>query len=511
MSAPTANSTVAPELAPDPTSEVDPAPHAELTREAQLRWSREPITARLRILRRARHLLAGMSEQITGAIAPELARIPADTLAAEFLPLLEAMRFLERNAPTILRPRRLGRRGLPFWLAGVDAEVRRIPFGRILVLGPANYPLFLPGVQAAQALAAGNAVVWKSGRGGRPVAHIFAQILLRAGLPPGLLTVTGESVRDAESAIERGVDKVFLTGSAETGRTLLRTLAATLTPAVVELSGSDAAIVLPGADLARVARALSFGMRLNGSATCMAPRRVLLVGQAPADRDRLLSLLQSELAAVPAVDLPSSTRHHLRALVDDAVAQGAHLLDPTALSDAGPLRPIVLLNGTSEMPIAQADLFAPILTLIDLPDTDAVPQAQAACPLALTASIFGPEPAARALAARLTTGTVLINDIIVPTADPRVPFGGRKGSGFGVTRGAEGLLEMTAVQVVSVRKSRNTRHFDPTDSRHRSLFAGIAGLVHSGSLHHKFKALRQVVNAGRTLNQKSSNSGANRR
>ena len=487
-----------------------PAKQTEVSREAQLSWSREPIAARLRILRRVRHTLAGMSEQIIAAIAPELARTPADTLAAELLPLLEAMRFLERNAAAVLKTRRLGRRGLPFWLADVDAEIRRIPFGRILILGPANYPLFLPGVQAAQALAAGNAVVWKPGRGGAPVAHIFADAMTAAGLPPGRLTVTGEEVSASESVIRAGVDKVFLTGSAATGRTLLRTLAETLTPAVVELSRSPPALVLTGADLARVARALSFAMRLNGSATCMAPRRVLLVGLTTADRERFLALLRRELAAVRAVDVPANTRQQIRNLVEDALARGADLLDPTVLSDASCLRPVVLLNGTPEMPIAQADIFAPVLTLIDAPNTDAVVRAQDLCPLALTASIFGPEAAARTLASRLTTGTVLINDIIVPTADPRVPFGGRKSSGFGVTRGAEGLLEMTAVQVVSVRRGRKTRHYDPTDARHGDLFTGIAWMVHGGGRwRRKLQALRQVATAVRTLNRKGSHSGAN--
>ncbi len=528
ISALAAGPDVAPELTPERALEIHPlspsqetasqsdlsAAHTRPDREVQIRWSREPVRTRLRTLRRARYMLAGMSEPITRAIAPELSRTPADTLAAELFPLLEAMRYLERSATAVLRPRRLGRRGRPFWLSGVDAEIRRIPFGRILILGPSNYPLFLPGVQAAQALAAGNAVIWKPGRGGAAVAHVFAEALVAAGLPQGLLTITGESVSAAESAMEDGVDKVFLTGSVETGRTLLHTLAETLTPAVVELSGADAAIVLPGADLGRVARALSFGMRLNGSATCMAPRRVLLVDQTLADRDRLLAQLRHELAAVPAVNLPASTRQQLRSLVEDALTRGAHLFEPIDLSDA-PLRPVILLNSTPAMRVAQADIFAPVLTFIDLPNIDDVVRAQDACPFALTVSIFGPESAARALAPHLTTGTVLINDIIVPTADPRVPFGGRKGSGFGVTRGAEGLLEMTAVQVVSVRHGRDTRHYDATDTRHQELFSGVARLVHGNqSWGAKFRELRHVARAGRKMGQKSpdptsSGSGAN--
>ena len=58
-----------------------------------------------------------------------------------------------------------------------------------------------------------------------------------------------------------------------------------------------------------------------------------------------------------------------------------------------------------------------------------------------------------------------MNDVIVPTADPRLPFGGRKHSGFGVTRGAEGLLEMTVLKCVTVRRGRFRPHLDPADAR----------------------------------------------
>ena len=55
------------------------------------------------------------------------------------------------------------------------------------------------------------------------------------------------------------------------------------------------------------------------------------------------------------------------------------------------------------------------------------------------------------MARRVRAGSVCVNDLIVPTADPRLPFGGRGRSGFGVTRGAEGLLEMTVPKAISVR------------------------------------------------------------
>ena len=87
--------------------------------------------------------------------------------------------------------------------------------------------------------------------------------------------------------------------------------------------------------------------------------------------------------------------------------------------------------------------------------------AAAQCPYALGASIFGPEPLARSLAGRVRAGSVIINDLIVPTADPRLPFGGQGISGFGTTRGAEGLMEMTVLKTVTLRSGRFRPHYDP--------------------------------------------------
>ena len=64
------------------------------------------------------------------------------------------------------------------------------------------------------------------------------------------------------------------------------------------------------------------------------------------------------------------------------------------------------------------------------------------------------------MALRVRAGSVCINDLIVPTADPRLPFGGRGRSGFGVTRGAEGLLDMTVPKAISTRTGRFRPHLD---------------------------------------------------
>jgi aldehyde dehydrogenase (NAD+) len=298
----------------------------------------------------------------------------------------------------------------------------------VLVIGPGNYPLFLPAVHALHALIAGNAVLLKPAPGTRQVATAFARLAIDAGLDPSLLAVLPETVNAAQQAIAEGVNKVVFTGSSENGRAVLATLAVTNTPSVMELSGQDAVVVLADADLDLVVRALRFGTRLNGGATCIAPRQLIVVNT----------------------------------IADDLLAR---------LSAAGvPKLPIErVVDGGAAVSRANAGDYA------------------------LGASIFSRDVAnARLLAARTRTGFVLINDLIVPTADPRMPFGGVKGSGFGSTRGDEGLLEMTFPHVVAVRHGRRHPHFDdpvPDDAHF------IASYIRAAHGQRRYSAFRSFLSA----------------
>ena len=456
-------------------------------------WAAAPLARRLHVLRRARHAMAEMGDAFAAAISPMLQRTPADTLAAELLPLLDACKFLEQNAEAILKPRTLGATGRPLWLGGVAAEIRREPMGHVVVIGPANFPLFLPGVPVLQALAAGNAVTWKPGTGGRRAADLVAGALRDAGLPSGVLAVTDDTVDAGLRVLSEGADKVIFTGSLEAGKDVLSQLADTATPAVMELSGADAVIVLPSADLARVAKAIAFGLRLNGAAVCMSPRRLLALGDT---MTALRPLLERELATVEPVALPDATAAELEYLLAEAVSRGARLIGQFT---PGAQRPILVDAALPTMKLPHASLFAPVLSLFTVSTIPKFPDVYSECSFSLTVAIFGDEKAALATGKYLRAGTLLINDLIVPTADPRVPFGGRGASGFGATRGAEGLLEMTAPKTVLVRRGRNTRHYEATGPEHAAMFDGMLHASHARSWSQRFAGIRKMMTAGKNL------------
>jgi aldehyde dehydrogenase (NAD+) len=95
----------------------------------------------------------------------------------------------------------------------------------------------------------------------------------------------------------------------------------------------------------------------------------------------------------------------------------------------------------------------------------------------LAASVFGDPVWARRVAEKLNVGHVSINDLIFPTADPRVPFGGCGSSGFGVTRGAEGLLAMTRPKVLARHRGGFYPH---VQKRKTSDYAMLLGWLRFG-------------------------------
>ena len=347
-------------------------------RAAQPGWWAAGLPARLRVVRRLRTLLATDAAALASTVAH---RPPADTLVAELLPLIEACAYLLRAAPRLLATRRL-RRGRPAWLWGVQAELRREPVGTVLVLAPGNYPLLLPGVQAVQALCAGNAVCVKPAPGLAAPMLALGALLRRAGLPENLFQVLDDSAEAGARAMGAGYDKVVLTGSAATGQHVLGAAARTLTPVVAELSGSDAVFVLPGADLAQVARALSYGLRLNGSATCIAPRRVFVPAHLTAP---LEAALCAALQGLPPAPVPGAVTARLSTLLDEAASAGARVLARPG-PDGCP--PVVVADADPAMQLLQEDVFAPWMALVTVSDTEAALAAASRCPYGLGASIW---------------------------------------------------------------------------------------------------------------------------
>jgi acyl-CoA reductase-like NAD-dependent aldehyde dehydrogenase len=404
---------------------------------------------------------------------------------------------LERQAADLLKPVFYGQRGRPLWLPGVRSVQYREPFGVVAVVSPGNYPLFLGAVSVVQALVAGNAVVWKPAPGGGRVAGFFASLLFEAGLPEHVLEVLPEAAECGRMLVESAVDKVVFTGGHANGVDVASRLARNLVPAVLELSGCDAVFVRSDADLPLVAKALRFGLTFNESRTCLAPRRVFVARSVAGELERLL---QSGLAASRRVLSCSGWSGErvgaLREVLRDAVAGGARFVHGGPEASGEIQLPCVVADARPGMRLFAEDVFAPVLGIMAVDSDAEALELASKCGFALGASIFSRDAdAAARMAAGVRCGLVSVNDLIVPSADPRIAFGGAGRSGYGVTRGAEGLLELTRIKVVQTRRGGGTTHLGEAGPG-VAMVSALARMLYGRGFGARFRAFCEVVRNG---------------
>ena len=478
-----------------------PTPVAELTRrcrEQQAAWSRLTVRERLRPIAELRRLLVAEQAALCEAVGRDIGKPADEALAADVLPLADACKYLQREAARLLRPRRVPKRLRPIWLIGQKDTVYHRPRGLIGIIGTWNYPLFLSGVQAIHALTAGNGVVWKPSEVAPASAAALAGLLGRAGFPPGLVQTLPATREAGKELAEADVDHVVFTGSSPVGHALAATLARRLITSTLELSGVDAQFVLGDADPAFAARAAWFGATINRGQTCLGVRRAFVQrGVYPAFLEALRPLLA---AATPQRLALASQKEQGERLIRAAVAAGAKPL--TAVPESGPpdtMMPQIVADARPDMDLCREASFAPIMAVLPFDTLEDALRMDAACAYALGASVFTGNPeAVEGWAGRLRTGTVSINDVIVPTAHPGTPFGGRYESGWGVTKGEEGLLEMTVPQVVSVRSGRYRPHYELTAGRPGSqgdLVRALLAFSHGATWGQRLGGLLRVVGA----------------
>ena len=445
-------------------------------------WRETETRDRCRKVSAARHQIARQAERLIAACANAQRTDPVETLTGELFPLCAALKFIGRQGPKVLQSRMLGAWGRPLWLWGVRSEVRREPLGDVLILAAWNYPLLLPGVQLAQGLAAGNRVWLKPAPGCETASELLVESFHAAGVPRDAIGLLGSSPQAAQDRIDQGVDLVVLTGGSTTGQAVMTRCAPRLTPAVMELSGCDAVIVGPGADLGLVAKAVAFGLRFNAGATCIGPRRIIVGSDT---RGELIERLRERLADAPAVAVHPSARDTATRLIREAFAQGGTDLlrcegEAIPAPEDGRMRPVIIGDVDADWPIASADLFAPVASLIVADDDARRAEIVNGCRFRLAASIFGDTAWATPLAGRLDVGHVSINDLIFPTSDPRVPFGGCGQSGFGVTRGEEGLLAMTRPKVIAHHRGKWRLHLGDRKESDLKTLLGFLRWTHGG-------------------------------
>ncbi|MEZ0227327.1 MAG: aldehyde dehydrogenase family protein, partial [Planctomycetota bacterium] len=461
-------------------------------RVAQRDWGSRTVADRVRLLRPVLERIVARRDELARLISLETGKPRIEALTGEVFATCESLDYYFRNAPRLLRTETLALRLLKI----TRAQIHREPWGVVAVVSPWNYPFFLGASIAFSALVAGNSVIAKPSEHTPLVGLEIETILRECGLPPALYQCLPGHGDVGTAIIEACVDRVAFTGSVATGRKVASLCGGKLIPVTLELGGKDPAIVLADAPLDRAAKALAWASFLNAGQVCASVERIYVQDKlVAAFTDRfvrnVLGLRQGRDAAFDVEVGPLVNRMQWEVVqrqVEDARQKGATILvggkGRTGTNDKGGwfFEPTVLANVPENAAVLREETFGPVVSIIPVSGEEEAIRRANDTPYGLTASVWTEdERAGERIARRLAVGTVYVNDHLLPSAAGEASWGGTKASGYGRTRGADGLLEMTRPKHVAFDrfKMRDNPLWFPYSERKYRAFSDIMPAIFS--------------------------------
>lgn len=454
-----ARGTVLAELPIDDTAAV--AAVVERARAAQPAWAALAPKVRAAAVKRARREMVRARGEILDRLEQETGKARFD-VAGELMGICMDIGHLARRAPRWLRTERVSTRPL----LGKRGYVVYKPRGVVGVVSPWNAPLNLALGDAIPALLAGNAVVVKPSEL-TPLATQRAVEAMNRALPPGLLQVV-IGYGDTGAALVDAVDMICVTGSPETGRRVMERASKRLTPVLLELGGKDPMIVLSDADLDRAAKAAAWGGCMMTGQVCMSVERVYVEAPvAEAFTVKLVAEMQAVRTgangAAAAIDYGPFTSPRQIEIVErhleDARARGARVACGGQRLDTSQglfFPPTVVTHVDHSMALMTEETFGPVVPVMAVRDPEQAVALANDTRYGLNASVWTRDLArGMALAQRIESGNVCVNECVISAGVPGLPFGGVKQSGVGSRHGgAEGLRQFCVRQAVLVEPRR---------------------------------------------------------
>ena len=402
-------------------------------------WTRTPAHERGAILVRA----AAIVENAASEWGTELAREEGKTKPEGIGEVLRAAQILryygndaDRDAGEVFSSPRRGERIL----------VTRKPIGVVGVITPFNFPIAIPAWKIAPALAYGNTVVWKPASTVPLLAMRLAQALTDAGLPSGVLNLVIGDRTVGNGLVEHpGIDAITFTGSTGVGRKIAASGAARGVPVQAEMGGKNAAVVLGDADLELAAEQVMFGAFCSTGQKCTATSRLIVTDDIADDFLAELGKRADALRVGNPVDdgtemgpvVNAAARTSIQAGIERAIEQGARRIAGGHEYSEGTLVtgyfvPPTILELPSQAPdVWREELFGPVLAVRRAGSVDDAFALANDSEFGLSAAIFT-QDLTRALDAidDIDVGILHVNSESAG-ADPHVPFGGAKKSGYG--------------------------------------------------------------------------------
>jgi len=422
-------------------SDVDRAVKA--ARAAQDAWAATSPEERGKFLTRLQEAITARHGEIAKTITQEMgAPIKMAEMIQAGLPIAD-IATAAQLATTFEYERQIG-----------NSTVVMEPLGVVGCITPWNYPLHQITAKIGYALAAGCTVVLKPSEVAPLCAFVLFDAIHEIGLPPGVVNLVpgyGQVVGEAIAA-HPDIDMVSFTGSTRAGKRVAELGAQTVKKIALELGGKSANVILPDADLTKAVKAGVGNCYLNSGQTCTAWTRMLVHSSQYDEAVKLAAETAEAFSIGDPFDettrlgplVSKAQRDRVASYIEKGKAEGARVVaggDTKPLEKGYFVSPTVFADVTTDMTIAQEEIFGPVLSILKYEDEDEALRIANDSIYGLAGGVWsGDAEKAKAFARKMKTGQVDINGGSFNVA---APFGGFKQSGVGRELGPFGLEEFT--------------------------------------------------------------------
>ena len=340
----------------------------------------------------------------------------------------------------------------------------RQPLGVVGCISPWNLPLYLFTWKIAPAIAAGNTVVAKPSEVTPATAYLLAEIVQKAGLPPGVLNIVHGTGNSAGQAIieHPGIKAISFTGGTKTGAHIARTAAPMFKKLSLELGGKNPNVIFADCDYQKMLDVTIRSSFANQGQICLCGSRIFVERSIfEKFKNDFVSRVAQLTVGHPAQDVSLgaivSEDHRDKILHYIAVAQeeggrvltGGHKVVVQGHEKGFYLAPTVIEVRRADCRVNQEEIFGPVVTLMPFDGEQEVLNYANDVPYGLSASVWTSDlDRSMRMSQSIQAGIVWINTWM--NRDLRTPFGGIKASGIGREGGFEALRFFTEAKNVCI-------------------------------------------------------------
>lgn len=420
------------------------------------------LPGRLRALKLMLQQIERYEWELISAVETDMDKAPYEVFMVEILPIYRELKYCIRHLRTWNYSYRRRRRSA---FGRQDCQVVRKPYGVILVISNWSNPVLDALIPLIDAVGSGNCVLLKPSAKVPHVALMLKRILAEV-FPEKMVAVLQGGEDLVYETMEARPDFVFFTGRAATGRQIQRAASRYLIPVALQLGGKSPCVVAESADIELAAQRIVWGKLLNAGQTGTAPDYVLAHDRIKTPLiEAMIDVLRSTYGVDPTHN-PEYQRVSGRAEFDrikQLMRTGRIMWGGRANEETLQIEPTIIDRVTWNSEIMQREVFGPILPVMGFNDFSDTVQKLNLLPHSLCFYLFSQDSWEMDFVRRYGVyGSCCINDTVMQSAYPDLPFGGVGFSGFGATHGRAGYELFTyPCTIVTVSGHENGRHRYP--------------------------------------------------